>query len=47
MLRFWNKVLKLDESRLTRKMFEYNYKKYKNNWCNDMKQLFNNLWKEK
>ncbi len=41
MLRFWNRVLNMDESRLTRKMFEYDYKRCKKNWCNDMKQCFN------
>ncbi len=40
-LRFWNRVLNMDESRLTVKMFEYDYK----NWCNDMKQFFNIIGK--
>ena len=31
MLRFWNRVLKMDESRLTRKMFEYAYRMCKKN----------------
>ncbi len=39
MLRFWNRVLNMDESRLTRKMFEYDYKRCKKNCCNDTKQL--------
>ncbi len=43
MLRFWNRILNLDESRLTLKMFEYDYKRCKKNWCNDMKQHFNIL----
>ncbi len=45
MLRFWNRVLNMNESRLTRNMFEYDYKRSKKNWCNDMKQLFNILSK--
>ncbi len=45
MLRFWNRVLNMDESRLTRQMFEYDYKRCKINWCNDMKQLFNIIGK--
>ncbi len=45
MLMFWNRVLNMDESRLTRKMFEYDYKMCKKNWCNDMKKLFNILGK--
>ncbi len=45
MLRFWNRVLNMNESRLTRNMFENDYKMCKKNWCNDMKQLFNILSK--
>ncbi len=45
MLRFWNRVLNMDESRLTRNMFEYYCKRGKKNWCNDMKQLFNIIGK--
>ncbi len=45
MLSFWNRVLKMDESRPTTKMFEYDYKRCKKYWCNDMKQLFNILGK--
>ncbi len=41
MLRFWNRVLNMDDSRLTIKMFEYVYKRREKNWCNDMKQFFN------
>ncbi len=26
MLRFWNRVLKMDENRITRRIFDYNYK---------------------
>ncbi len=29
----------------TRKMFEYDCKRCKTNWCNDMKQLFNIIGK--
>ncbi len=45
MLRFWNRILNMDESRLTRKMFEYDYKRCKKNWCNAIKQLFNIIGK--
>ncbi len=45
MLRFWNRVLNMDESRFTRKMFEYDYKRCKKNWCNNRKQLFNIIGK--
>ncbi len=45
MLRFWNRVLNMDESRLSRKTFEYDYKRCKKNWCYDMKQLFNIIGK--
>ncbi len=45
MLMFWNRVLNMDEYRLTRTMFEYDYKRCKKNWCKDMKQLFNIIGK--
>ncbi len=43
MMRFWNRVLMMDESRLTRKIFEYDYVKCKDNWCAQMKKLFYKL----
>ncbi len=43
MLRFWNWVLKMDENRITHRIFDYDYKLYKANWCYDMKQLFSNV----
>ncbi len=45
MLRVWNRVFKIDKSRRTRNMFEYDYKIFKKNWYNDMKQCFNILGK--
>ncbi len=46
MLRFWNRVLKMDESRLATKMFEYDYKGVgKTGVMNDMKQLYNIIGK--
>ncbi len=40
---FWNRVLKMDENRIVRRIFDYDYKVCKGNWCYDMKQLFNNV----
>ncbi len=40
MIRFWNRIIKMDTTRLTRKVFETDYRIYKNNWCSEIKQLF-------
>ncbi len=42
-LKFWNRVLKMDENRITCRTFDYDYKIYKGNWCYDMEQLFGNI----
>ncbi len=43
MLRFWNRVLNMDENRITCRIFDYDYKLCKGNRCYDMKQLFSNV----
>ncbi len=43
MFRFWNRIIKMDATRLTRKMFETDYRICKNNWCSEIKQLFENV----
>ncbi len=40
MMRFWNRVLLMDQSRLTRKIFQYDYNQCKGNWCSQMKSVF-------
>ncbi len=40
MFRFWNCIIKMDVSRRTRKVFETDYRICKNNWCSEIKQLF-------
>ncbi len=40
MIRFWNRIIKMDTTRLSRKVFETDYRIYKNNWCSEIKQLF-------
>ncbi len=47
MLRFWNRVLKMDENRITCRIFDYYYKLNEANWCYAMKQLFSNVKKNK
>ncbi len=39
MFRLWNRILSMNEDRLTRKMFEYDYAKCKDNWCYEIKQI--------
>ena len=39
-LRFWNRVIRMDTTRLTRKIFGYDYMKCKFNWSSDVKEIF-------
>ena len=41
--RFWNRLLNMDESKLTYKLFRYDYTLCKKNWCADIKNIFNEL----
>ncbi len=43
MLRFWNRVLKMDDNRITCRIFDYDCKLCKGNWRYDIKQLFSNV----
>ncbi len=43
MIRFWNRVLKMDENRITYRIFDFDYTLCKGNSCYDMKQLFSNV----
>ncbi len=43
MLRFSNRVLKMDENRITCWIFDYDYKLCKGNWSYEMEQLFSNV----
>ncbi len=33
----------MDENRIIRRIFDYDYKLYEANWCYEMKQLFSNV----
>ncbi len=39
-IRLWNKLIEMDNSRLTKRIFEYDYNVCKNNWSSNMKSLF-------
>jgi len=39
-IRFWNKLVKLDNSRLTKKAFDADYEQCRNNWSYHMRALF-------
>ncbi len=43
MIRFWNRVLKMDENRIACRIFDYHNKLCKGNWYYEMKQLFCNV----
>ena len=42
MFRFWNRVLKMDATRLTRKVFEFDYLQSIDNRCSEIKEWFGN-----
>lgn len=43
MLRFWNRLIKMDNDRLTKKVFEFDYAKGINNWSFDIKEVMKKL----
>ena len=42
MLRFWNRVIKMDDARLTRKIFDFDYSNNNSvqNWSSNIRELF-------
>ena len=43
MCRFWNRLMNMDQNKITYKMFMYDYEKCKNNWCSEMKEIFTEM----
>lgn len=39
MLRFWNRVVSMDSTRMTRIVFEYDYNQTGKTWCSDIKTI--------
>ncbi len=39
-LRLWNRLIHMDDSRLTKKVYLYDYNLCKENWCHEMKLIF-------
>ena len=42
-LRFWNRLLLMDDSRLTKHVFNFDYESGQNNWCTDVRDIFDKL----
>ena len=42
-LRLWNRLVKLDNSRLTRRIFEWDYLKGRHNWCFEVKNILKTI----
>ena len=40
MLRFWNRLMHMDNNRITKKIFLWEYDTGSNNWCSEMKHIF-------
>lgn len=43
MIRLWNRLVNMDDSRLTKRIFMWDYNQCKNNWCQEMEQLCNDI----
>ena len=43
MLRYWNRLVALDSGRITRAVFEHDYRLGRNNWCNEVKCIMSAL----
>lgn len=39
MLKFWNRLIQMDESRLTKRIFLWFFEHPENNWCSDIKDI--------
>ena len=39
MLRFWNRLIKLDTTRITKRVFNWYYENPENNWCSDIRRI--------
>ena len=39
MLRLWNRLIKMDSSRITKKVFLWDYEKCTANWSNDIREI--------
>ena len=52
MIRYWNRLIKLDEPRLEKFVFDWDYSVNNNNWCSDIENILEsvnllNLFNEK
>ena len=43
MLRYWNRLVKLNDNRITKIIFKSDYEIGVNNWCSDIKAVMNIL----
>ena len=43
MLRFWNRLINMDNSRLCKKVFLWDYNIFTNNWSAEIKDIMNKL----
>ena len=43
MCRYWNRLTQMEETRLTRIVFDYDWSRKKDNWCMEMKKIFEKL----
>ena len=39
LLKFWNRLIKIEESRVIKQVFLYDYDKCKRNWCSEIKKI--------
>ena len=42
-LRLWNRLLKMSENRLTRRIFIWDYTKCRNNWCHEVRNILKSI----
>ena len=43
MLRMWNRLIQMDDDRLTRHIFAWDYQLSRKNWCTEVSQIFHDL----
>ena len=43
MIRFWNRLINMPDSRLTKQVFLADFNRNINNWCSEIEQIFDSV----
>ena len=43
MVRYWNRLIKMPDESITKKIFLWDYRQYNNNWCSEIENILDNV----